>query len=135
MALVAGLSLSFITSCAHAAEEYPSKTITFVLPVPPGNAGDLAARVLAEKLSKNLKVPIDPKTTLLFFDEIQAAPRAIIALRYFYEEMPELHVVAAGSLLDFATQQVGMPVGRVQELEMYPLTFLDISSRNFRQLC
>jgi len=55
MALVAGLSLSFITSCAHAAEEYPSKTITFVLPVPPGNAGDLAARVLAEKLSKNLK--------------------------------------------------------------------------------
>ena len=55
MVLVAGLSLIFISLCANAADEYPSKTITFVLPVPPGNAGDLAARVVAEKLSKNIK--------------------------------------------------------------------------------
>jgi tripartite-type tricarboxylate transporter receptor subunit TctC len=55
MVLVAGLLLIFISLCANAADEYPSKTITFVLPVPPGNAGDLAARVVAEKLSKNIK--------------------------------------------------------------------------------
>jgi len=45
---------------------------------------------------------IIPGKTLLFFDEIQACPRAIMALRYFYEQMPELHVIAAGSLLEFA---------------------------------
>ena len=44
---------------------------------------------------------ITPGKTLLFFDEIQACPRAIMALRYFYEQMPELHVVAAGSMLEF----------------------------------
>ena len=55
LVLVASLFLSCISSNANAADEYPSKTITFVLPVPPGNAGDLAARFLAEKLSKNIK--------------------------------------------------------------------------------
>jgi predicted AAA+ superfamily ATPase len=64
-------------------------------------------------------------TTLLFFDEIQAVPQAIISLRYFYEMMPELHVVAAGSLLDFAITQVGMPVGRVQSLYMHPMSFIE----------
>jgi len=68
---------------------------------------------------------IIPGSTLLFFDEIQASPRAITALRYFYEEMPELHVIAAGSLLDFAIQQVGIPVGRVRSLYMYPLSFME----------
>ncbi len=68
---------------------------------------------------------IIPGQTLLFFDEIQAAPEGIIALRYFYEKMPELHVIAAGSLLDFAIEQVGVPVGRVQFLYMYPLSFIE----------
>ncbi len=55
-----GFAVSFLIAApiAFAADDYPSKTITFVLPVPPGNAGDLAARVLAEKLSKNLKQPV-----------------------------------------------------------------------------
>ena len=57
--------------------------------------------------------------------EIQAAPRAIIALRYFYEKMPELHVIAAGSLLDFAINQVGIPVGRVESLYMQPISFIE----------
>lgn len=70
-------------------------------------------------------VKIEPTKTLLFFDEIQAAPRAILALRYFYEMMPALHVIAAGSLLDFALQQVGLPVGRVSILYMYPLSFVE----------
>ncbi len=64
-------------------------------------------------------------STLLFFDEIQACPQAIIALRYFYERLPGLHLIAAGSLLDFAIDEVGVPVGRVQFLYMYPLSFVE----------
>jgi len=68
---------------------------------------------------------IIPGKTLLFFDEIQACPHAIMALRYFYEQMPELHVVAAGSLLEFAFGKISIPVGRVQYLHMYPMTFYE----------
>ncbi len=63
--------------------------------------------------------------TLLFIDEIQASPRAIAALRYFYEEMPDLHVIAAGSLLEFALKDISIPVGRVQFMRMYPLCFAE----------
>ena len=68
---------------------------------------------------------IIPGKTLLFFDEIQACPRAIMALRYFYEQMPELHLVAAGSLLEFAFGEISIPVGRVQYLYMHPMTFYE----------
>ena len=68
---------------------------------------------------------IIPGKTLLFFDEIQACPRAIMALRYFYEEMPALHVIAAGSLLEFAFGEISIPVGRVQYLHMHPMTFYE----------
>ena len=68
---------------------------------------------------------IVPGKTLLFFDEIQEEPKAVAALRYFYELIPDLHVVAAGSLLDFALESVGIPVGRVEFLYMYPLSFLE----------
>ncbi len=68
---------------------------------------------------------IIPGKTLLFIDEIQACPRAIMALRYFYEDMPDLHVVAAGSLLEFAFDKISVPVGRVQYLYMYPMTFYE----------
>ena len=66
---------------------------------------------------------ITPGKTLVFLDEIQACPRAIMALRYFYEQMPELHVIAAGSLLEFAFGEISIPVGRVQYLHMHPMTF------------
>ena len=68
---------------------------------------------------------IIPGKTLLFFDEIQACPRAIMALRYFYEERPELAVIAAGSLLEFAFGEISVPVGRVQYLHMHPMTFYE----------
>ena len=68
---------------------------------------------------------IIPGKTLLFLDEIQACPRAIMALRYFYEEMPNLHVVAAGSLLEFAFEEISIPVGRIQYLHMHPMTFYE----------
>ncbi len=96
---------------------------------------DDAARRIVEKdldphrmllqLSELVQVKITPGSTLLFFDEIQAVPNAITALRYFYEKIPDLHVIAAGSLLDFAIEQVGIPVGRVSSLYMYPLSFLE----------
>lgn len=86
---------------------------------------DLAPERLILSLSLLLKTPIIPGETLLFFDEIQEAPRAILALRYFYEEMPSLHVIAAGSLLEFAIEKVGVPVGRISMLYMYPLSFLE----------
>jgi uncharacterized protein len=77
------------------------------------------------QLSELLQKKITPGSTLLFFDEIQNVPKAITALRYFYELIPDLHVVAAGSLLDFALEEVGMPVGRVTSLYLYPLSFIE----------
>jgi uncharacterized protein len=68
--------------------------------------------------------------TLLFLDEIQAAPEAIPALRYFYEEQAKLPLISAGSLLEFtlSTHQFSMPVGRVQYLHMGPMTFTEFLS-------
>ena len=66
-----------------------------------------------------------PNRSLLFIDEIQQQPLAVSALRYLYEEMPEMHVIGAGSLLEFALEQVGIPVGRVASLHMYPMSFLE----------
>lgn len=86
---------------------------------------DLDPKKILFELSAILKTTIHPQNTLLFLDEIQAKPDAITALRYFYEEMPELHIIAAGSLLDFAIEKVGIPVGRVQSLYMYPLSFIE----------
>lgn len=81
-------------------------------------------RILRE-LSLIVRKPIIPGKTLLFLDEIQMVPKAITALRYFYEMLPELHVIAAGSLLDFAIEQIGIPVGRVQSLYMHPVSFIE----------
>jgi uncharacterized protein len=80
---------------------------------------------IMRQLSELLQVEIVPGSTLLFFDEIQAVPEAITTLRYFFEQVPELHVAAAGSLLDFAIEQVGIPVGRISSLYMYPVSFLE----------
>lgn len=84
---------------------------------------DLKPDRIIRDLSLLLQTKINPKETLLFLDEIQEAPEAIKALRYFYELMPELHVIAAGSLLEFQIEKIGIPVGRVSTMYMYPLTF------------
>ncbi len=70
-------------------------------------------------------LPRDAGRTLLFIDEIQNCPEAIESLRYFYEDLPEIHVVAAGSLLEIALhdQHISFPVGRVEQHFLYPLTF------------
>lgn len=65
-----------------------------------------------------------PQSTLLFIDEIQESPKAIQMLRYFYEEKPNLHVIAAGSLLEFALRKVpSFPVGRIEYLYLHPVNF------------
>ncbi len=67
---------------------------------------------------------------ILFLDEIQATPSAIPALRYLYEEKPELHVIAAGSLLEFTLKDhnYSMPVGRIEYLYLGPLSFFEYVS-------
>ena len=68
---------------------------------------------------------IRPGETLLFLDEIQQCPQAILSLRYFKEKMPALHVIGAGSLMEFALHDAkfSFPVGRVQFMYMRPLSF------------
>ncbi len=81
---------------------------------------------LIEKLSAYVRKDIIPGRTLLFFDEIQSCPKALSSLRYFKEQMPELHVIAAGSLLEFALQEIpSMGVGRITSRFMYPMTFTE----------
>jgi len=83
-----------------------------------------AKRILAE-LEMVCQKKIKPGTTLLFLDEIQSTPRALMALRYFYESLPELHVIAAGSLLEFSLKDISFPVGRVQFMELFPMNFAE----------
>ena len=81
---------------------------------------------LCEKISAIKEAPIEAGKTLLFLDEIQACPRAISRLRYFYEQLPELHVIAAGSLLEFALEELpSFGVGRIRSIFMYPLNFFE----------
>jgi len=69
---------------------------------------------------------IDPGKTLIIFDEIQALPEAITALKYFQEDAPGYHIIAAGSLLGMALHSnISFPVGKVNFMDMYPMTFLE----------
>ncbi len=79
---------------------------------------------VCQQISAYLDKPIVAGKTLLFFDEIQLCPRAISSLRYFYEKMPDLHVIATGSLLEFALGELpSFGVGRIRSLYMYPFSF------------
>ncbi len=67
---------------------------------------------------------IDPNNTLLIFDEVQEVPRALASLKYFYENAPQYHIVCAGSLLGIALHEgTSFPVGKVDFLKLYPLSF------------
>ena len=80
--------------------------------------------IICDELSAILGVNITAGKTLLFLDEVQSCIPAISSLRYFYEEMPHLHIIAAGSLLEFALEQIpSYGVGRIRSLFMYPLSF------------
>lgn len=92
-------------------------------------AGDIDINKIVRQLELRYDQVIIPGKTLLFIDEIQQCPRAITALRYFYEDMPELHVIAAGSLLEFVLNNkkkpIDFPVGRIRSVYMYPFSFME----------
>lgn len=86
----------------------------------------LTPQHIVEQIAQYKGKSIIPGKTLLFLDEIQACPNAIRALRFFYEKMPELHVVAAGSLLEFALSEIpSFGVGRISSIFMYPVSFFE----------
>ncbi len=84
---------------------------------------DIDAHYLISLLENNFEIKIDPKNTLLIFDEIQESQRAKDSLKYFNEEAPEYHIVAAGSFLGVATGK--FPVGQVDKLTIYPMSFYE----------
>ncbi len=96
-------------------------------------SGDIHLPDLLKKLSLYTGGEIIPGKTLLFLDEVQMCERAIITLRYFKEELPALHVIAAGSLIDFSLKNIGMPVGRVQFLYLHPLSFGEFLTASGKQ--
>lgn len=84
---------------------------------------DLDPHIIFDKILIEYNITANPEETLIFFDEIQLCPRALMSLRYFFEEMPQTYVIAAGSLLEFSLNDASFPVGRVEFLWMYPLNF------------
>lgn len=75
------------------------------------------------------KLPVDSPRTLIFIDEIQTEPKAVQALRYFYEKRPDLYVIAAGSLLEsLMGRHISFPVGRVEYMVLHPCTFVEFLS-------
>ena len=86
---------------------------------------ELSPKKIIQYLEATKLQEIIPGKTLIFFDEIQACERALTALKYFCEQMPEHHIIAAGSLLGVAInrEKYSFPVGKVNEINMYPLDF------------
>ena len=85
--------------------------------------------VLLRGMEMETHKKITPET-LIILDEIQAYPKAITSLEYFYEYFPAYHIVAAGSLLGVALHKgVSFSVGKVESLNMYPLTFCEFLDR------
>ena len=115
-------------------EEFGNKNFARVIKVNFEEAPDLKQFFITnnvEQIVQNLELyfgkKVVPSDTLLFLDEIQTCPEAIVSLRYFYENMPNLHVIAAGSLLDHTLNDLhySMPVGRVEFAYMYPMCFYE----------
>ena len=83
---------------------------------------DITRIVLGLEIYSGTK--INPENTLLIFDDIQEAPKALTALKYFNEDAPEYQIICAGSLLGVALHEgTSFPVGKVEFMDLYPLTF------------
>ena len=96
---------------------------------------DLDVKRIVPQLAAMCGTPIVTNETLLFIDEIQESQEAIMALRYFKEDMPNLHVIAAGSLLEFVLDDIPtFGVGRIHSMYMYPMTFDEFLQANGEQL-
>ena len=90
---------------------------------------------ITRELERHFKTQIIPGQTLVFFDEIQECTRAITSLKYFCENMRDLHIVCAGSLLGVALkkEQISFPVGKVNRLQLYPMNFKEFIIANDRE--
>ncbi len=87
-------------------------------------SSDLDIERIISGLELYSDVKIEAENTLIIFDEIQEVPRALASLKYFYENAPKYHVICAGSLLGIALHQgTSFPVGKVDFLKLYPLSF------------
>jgi predicted AAA+ superfamily ATPase len=85
---------------------------------------DLEINRLVTGLELYSGTKIDPESTLIIFDEIQEAPKALKSLKYFFENAPEYHIIAAGSLLGVAMHQgTSFPVGKVDYMDLFPMSF------------
>lgn len=89
---------------------------------------------IIKELEQHFKIQITPGKTLIFFDEIQECTRAITSLKYFCEKKRELHIVCAGSLLGVALKkkQISFPVGKVNRIQLYPMSFKEFIIANGR---
>jgi predicted AAA+ superfamily ATPase len=97
--------------------------------------GPLSPEGILSRITAYFGIPVIPGKTLLFFDEIQACPNCLRSLRFFYEKMPALHVVAAGSLIEFAIAEIpSFGVGRISSLFMFPLSFMEFLEANGMEL-
>lgn len=96
---------------------------------------DYDVKRIVLELERLTKEKIIPGETLLFFDEIQACPRALTSLKYFCENMRELHVICAGSLLGVALthENISFPVGKVNRMRLYPMNFKEFVLANGRE--
>lgn len=88
---------------------------------------DMDVKRLLRGLDLETDVKITPQDTLIIFDEIQENPNALTSLKYFYEQVPEYHIIAAGSLLGVALTHHGQsfPVGKVEFMNVYPMSFYE----------
>lgn len=95
---------------------------------------DFDVNRIIKELERHFKMEIIPGKTLVFFDEIQECTRAITSLKYFCEQMRDLHIVCAGSLLGVALKkkQISFPVGKVNRLQLYPMSFKEFIIANDR---
>ena len=94
-------------------------------------ASDLDVHRITSQIAALSGIPVVEGQTLLFFDEIQECTEAIMSLRFFREDMPALHVVAAGSLLEFVLQEIPtFGVGRIHSMYMHPMTFDEFLTAN-----
>ncbi|MCR5255967.1 MAG: ATP-binding protein [Acetatifactor sp.] len=95
---------------------------------------DFDVNRIVKELEIHFKTGIIPGKTLLFFDEIQVCSRALTSLKYFCENMRELHIICAGSLLGVALkrEQVSFPVGKVNRMQLYPMSFKEFVLANGR---
>lgn len=95
---------------------------------------DIDVHRIVPQLSALSGKAIIPGKTLLFLDEVQCCPKAIMSLRFFKEDLPGLHVIAAGSLLEFALEDLPtFGVGRIHSMFMYPMTFDEFLMANGEQ--